>query len=75
MTQDPNSDAIEEEAFDQLIDWLDGPLNTSIERLLKNKILLAACGIGLTTSCSLVSKLRKTPVGPWLPTELFKNLK
>ena len=73
MKQDPPTQPIGEEAFEQLIEWLDGPLNTSVERLLKNKILLAACGIGLTTSSKIIASMKRTPLAPWIPSEFWNR--
>lgn len=74
MKPDDNVEPIGEEIFDQFIAWLDGPLNETMERVLKNRAVLAACGITLTASCKMMSGLQKTPFAPFLPTNLWNRL-
>jgi len=74
MKRDDTIEPIGEELFDQFIGWLDGPLNETMERVVKNKVVLAACGITLTTSCKMLSRLQTTPLAPFLPTTLWNRL-
>ena len=74
MKRDDTIEPIGEELFDHFIGWLDGPLNETLERVVKNKVVLAACGISLTTSCKMMSGLQKTPFAPFLPTNLWNRL-
>jgi hypothetical protein len=47
---------IPEEIFERVIQFVDGPMNRQAERLLKNKILLALTGAGLTlTARSIIA--------------------
>ncbi len=52
-----------EEAFDRMIGVLDGPLNRVLEKVMKNKIVLAPLGLSMTLSMKVMAKVRRAVNG------------
>ncbi len=52
-----------EEAFDRMIGVLDGPMNKVLEKLMKNRIVLAPLGLSMTLSMKMMAKVRRAVNG------------
>jgi hypothetical protein len=52
-----------EEAFDRMIGVLDGPLNRGLERVMKNRLVLAPLGLSMTLSMKAMAKVRRAVLG------------
>jgi hypothetical protein len=49
-----------EEAFDRMVDFLDGPVNRAAERLLKSKVVLWPIGLSLHLTFSMWARFLGT---------------
>jgi hypothetical protein len=56
-----------EEAFDRMIGVLDGPLNKGLEKVMKNRVVLAPLGLSMTLSMKALAMVRRTMTGERRP--------
>ena len=72
MSTAPWSPPAVEEAYDRVVDWLDGPANRTVESLLKNRMLLGWLGTSVTLGCRGLGNLGRwgvpaaAPLNAWL---------
>ena len=64
-----------EDAFNKMVDLLDGPANRGLERLMKSRVFLAPMAASMTLSCRLFIAARDGRIGALLGTKLNTKLK
>ncbi len=52
-----------EEAFDRMIGVMDGPMNRVLEKVMKNRIVLAPLGLSMTLSMKALAKVKSVMTG------------
>lgn len=70
MSTEDRPTPLAEEALERLIQYVEGPMNKRVERLLKSRLLLAPVGLGLTVSFRLFVAARDGDARALLPRRL-----